>query len=32
MKFIRNRQEIEHSLILMYHEGRPIRELSRQLH
>jgi transposase len=30
MKFIRNRKELEHSLILMHHEGRPIRELSRQ--
>src|SRR4030043_823015 len=30
MKFIRNRQEIEQSLILMHHEGRSIRELSRR--
>ena len=30
MKFLRNRQEIEHTLILMHHEGRSIRELGRQ--
>ena len=32
MKFLRNRQELEHTLILMHREGRSIRELSRQLH
>ena len=32
MKFIRDRQELEHTLILMHHEGRSIRELSRQFH
>ena len=32
MKFIHNRQELEHTLILMHHEGRSIRELSRQFH
>jgi len=32
MNFIRNRQELEHTLILMHHEGRSIRELSRQFH
>jgi len=32
MKFLRNRQELEHTLILMHQEGRSIRELSRQLH
>ena len=30
MRFIHNRQELEQALILMYHEGRPIRELCRQ--
>src|SRR4030043_1349812 len=30
MKFIRNRQEIQQNLILMHHEGRSIRELSRR--
>ncbi len=32
MKFLRNRQELEHTLILMHHEGGSIRELSRQFH
>jgi transposase len=32
MKFIHNRQELEHTLILMHHDGRSIRELSRQFH
>ncbi len=32
MKFLHNRQELEHTLVLMHHEGRPIRELSRQFH
>jgi transposase len=32
MKFIHDRQELEHTLILMHQEGRPIRELSRQFH
>jgi lambda repressor-like predicted transcriptional regulator len=32
MKFLRNRQELEHTLILMHHEGSSIRELSRQFH
>jgi len=32
MKFLRDRQELEHTLILMHHEGRSIRELSRQFH
>lgn len=32
MNFIRNRQELEQTLILMHHEGRSIRELSRQFH
>ena len=32
MKFIRDRQELEHTLILMHHEGRSIRELSREFH
>ena len=30
MKFIHNRQELEHTLILMHHEGGTIRELSRR--
>ena len=30
MKFLVNRQELEHTLILLHHQGRPIRELSRQ--
>jgi len=30
MKFLRNRQEIEQTLVMMHHEGRSIRELSRQ--
>ena len=30
MKFIHNRHELEQTLILMHHEGRSIRELSRQ--
>jgi transposase len=30
MKFLHNRQELEQTLILMYQEGRSIRELSRQ--
>ena len=30
MRFIHNRQELEHTLILMHHEGGSIRELSRQ--
>jgi transposase len=29
MKFIHDRQELEHTLILMHHEGRSIRELCR---
>jgi transposase len=32
MNFIRNRQEFEHTLILMHQEGRSIRDLSRQFH
>jgi transposase len=32
MNFIRDRQEIEHTLILMHHEGRSIRERCRQFH
>jgi transposase len=32
MRFLNNRQELEHTLILLHHEGRPIRELSRQFH
>ncbi len=32
MNFIRDRQELEHTLILMHHEGRSIRELCRQFH
>ena len=32
MNFIRNRQELEHTLILMHQEGRSIRELSREFH
>ncbi len=32
MKFLRNRQEMEHTLILLHHDGRSIRELSRQFH
>ncbi len=32
MRFIHNRQELEHTLILMHHEGRSIHELSRQFH
>ena len=32
MKFIHNRQELEQTLILMYHEGGSIRQLSRQFH
>ena len=32
MKFLHNRQELEQALILMQHEGRSIRELSRQFH
>ena len=32
MKFLHNRQELEQALILMHHEGRSIRELSRQFH
>jgi transposase len=30
MKFLQNRQELEQTLILLHHEGRSIRELSRQ--
>jgi transposase len=30
MRFLHNRQELEQTLILMYYEGRPIRELCRQ--
>ena len=30
MKFIRNRNELEHTLITMHNEGRSIRELQRQ--
>jgi transposase len=32
MKFIHNRQELEHTLILLYHEGGSIRQLCRQFH
>jgi transposase len=32
MKFIHDRQELEHTLILMHREGRSIRELCRQFH
>ena len=32
MKFIHDREELEHTLILMHHEGRSIRELSREFH
>ena len=32
MNFIRDRQELEQTLILMHHEGRSIRELCRQFH
>jgi len=32
MKLIHNRQELEHMLILMHHEGRSIRELCREFH
>ena len=32
MKFIHNRQELEQTLILLYHEGGSIRQLSRQFH
>jgi len=32
MNFIRDRQELEHTLILMHHEGRSIRELSRRFY
>ena len=32
MKFIRDRQELEQTLILLYHEGGSIRQLSRQFH
>lgn len=32
MRFLGNRQELEHTLILLHHEGNPIRELSRQFH
>jgi transposase len=32
MNFIRDRQELEQTLILMHQEGRSIRELSRQFH
>jgi len=32
MNFIHDRQELEQALILMHHEGRSIRELSRQFH
>jgi transposase len=32
MNFIHDRQELEQTLILMHHEGRSIRELSRQFH
>jgi len=32
MRFPGNRQELEHTLILLHHGGKPIRELSRQFH
>ena len=32
MRFPGNRQELEHTLVLLHHQGRPIRELSRQFH
>jgi transposase len=32
MKFIHDRQELEHTLILMHQEGRSIRELGREFH
>jgi transposase len=32
MMFLHNRQEMEHSLILLHHEGRSIRDLSREFH
>ena len=32
MKFIHDRQELEHTLILMHQEGRSIRELCRHFH
>ena len=32
MRFLRNRQDLEHILILRHHEGGSIRELSRQFH
>jgi transposase len=32
MRFPGNRQELEHTLILLHQEGKPIRELSRQFH
>ena len=32
MRFLGNRQELEHTLILMHHQGRSIRALSRQFH
>ena len=32
MKLIHDRQELEHMLILMHHEGRSIRELCREFH
>ena len=32
MKLIRDRQELEQTLILMHHEGGSIRQISRQFH